>query len=190
MADPVTLALGGAAVGAMMKPKNPLQGAMLGAAAGFTGGAALGAGAGAAAGTVSAGTGIGAGGAALPGVMGAVPTALPSVAAMPLGSGFTAMAPNIAASSLATGSTAAPGLMGSIGAPTFMQQVGSAGEMMAKNPRQTIQGLQSVQGLMEPEQMPQMQQGQIRRSQPLPPVDFASLLNVQPYNPKPISLLG
>ena len=61
MADPVTLAMVGAAAGAALKPNDPLKGAMLGATAGFTGGTALGVGAagagaasGAAAGTAGA----------------------------------------------------------------------------------------------------------------------------------------
>jgi pilus assembly protein FimV len=53
MADPVTLAMVGAAAGAALKPNDPLKGAMLGATVGFTGGTALGVGA---AGTAAAGT--------------------------------------------------------------------------------------------------------------------------------------
>jgi hypothetical protein len=59
MADPITLAVVGAGVGAMMNPNDPIKGAVIGGAAGFTGGTALGAGA---AGATTAGTTIGAGG--------------------------------------------------------------------------------------------------------------------------------
>lgn len=58
MADPITLAVVGAGVGAMLNPNDPIKGAVIGGAAGFTGGTALGAGA---AGT-AAGTTVGAGG--------------------------------------------------------------------------------------------------------------------------------
>lgn len=67
MADPITLAAGGAVVGAALKPKNPLQGALLGATAGFTGGTALGIGAPVAA------TGTAAGDAALAGEIASQP---------------------------------------------------------------------------------------------------------------------
>ena len=55
MADPVSLAMVGAAAGAAMSPKDPLTGAMMGGAAGFGGGAMLG-GAGGAAGATAAGS--------------------------------------------------------------------------------------------------------------------------------------
>lgn len=58
MADPMTLAIVGAGVGAIMNPNDPIKGAVIGGAAGFTGGTALGA---SAAGT-AAGTAVGAGG--------------------------------------------------------------------------------------------------------------------------------
>lgn len=58
MADPMTLALVGAGVGAAMSPNDPLKGAILGGVGGFTGGTAL-------AGTAAAGAGTaGAAGAA------------------------------------------------------------------------------------------------------------------------------
>ena len=42
MGAPLLIPAIGAAAGALMKPNNPLQGALLGAAAGYTGGQALG----------------------------------------------------------------------------------------------------------------------------------------------------
>ena len=59
MADPITLAVVGAGVGAMLNPNDPIKGAVIGGAAGFTGGTALGPGA---AGATTAGTTVGAGG--------------------------------------------------------------------------------------------------------------------------------
>lgn len=59
MADPITLAVVGAGVGAMINPNDPIKGAVIGGAAGFTGGTALGAGgatAGAAGGAGAAGS--------------------------------------------------------------------------------------------------------------------------------------
>jgi hypothetical protein len=212
MADPVTLAMVGAAAGAALKPKDPLKGAMLGATVGFTGGTALGVGA-----TTTAATGLGAGGTALPGVMGAVPTmgtagaagatgigsggvAIPGVmgagssgvAGSTLGSGFSAVGmPNLATPALTTGSMAAPGFAGTAStAPTFSQQLSNAGSYMKENPFQTIQSAQAVQGLLTPEQMQQAPMGQVQRGQPMAPVNFASLLNPQQYKPQPISLLG
>lgn len=214
MADPVTLAMVGAAAGAALKPKDPLKGAMLGATVGFTGGTALGAGA-AASGTAA--TGLGAGGTALPGVMGAVPTmgtagaagatgigsggaAIPGimgtgssgVAGSTLGSGFSAVGmPNIATPALSTGSMAAPGLAGTAStAPTFSQQLSGAGTFLKENPMYALQGMNATQGLLQQEQMPQAPQGQVQRGQPMAPVNFASLLNPQQYKPQPISLLG
>ena len=44
MADPITLAVVGAGIGAMVNPNDPIKGAVMGGAVGFTGGTALGAG--------------------------------------------------------------------------------------------------------------------------------------------------
>jgi hypothetical protein len=60
MGDPVTMAVVGGSIGAMMNKKDPLKGAMLGAMGGYGGGALMGAGMGAGAastaGTTAAGT--------------------------------------------------------------------------------------------------------------------------------------
>ncbi len=58
------------------------------------------------------------------------------------------------------------------------------------NPVLTQFGLQTAQGLLTPDPMPQAPMMQVQRGQPLPPVNFASLLNPQQYRPQPISLLG
>ena len=186
----MTLAMIGGVAGAALKPKNPLQGAMLGATVGFTGGAALGAGA-TAAGTAGTATGLGAGGTALPGVMGAIPTTLPaSTSGFTLSSAAPSMIPNIATPALSTGAMAAPGLAGTVAAPTLSQQLSGAGTFFKENPMYAMQGLNATQGLLQQEPRPQAPQGQVQRGQPLPPIDFASLLNPQQYKPQPISLLG
>jgi hypothetical protein len=191
MADPITLAMVGAAAGAALKPKNPLQGAMLGAATGFTGGAALGAGAGVAgagaAGGLAGGTGLTAAGGTGLGLAGAGGTGLTAAGAGSTGLGLAGSTGlGLAAP---TAATTGYGLT-SAAAPTFMQQLGGAGSYLANNPMQTLQAANSVQGLLTPEQAPQAQPGQVQRGQPLPPVDFAALLNPQQYKPQPISLLG
>jgi hypothetical protein len=191
MADPVTLAMVGAAAGAALKPKDPLKGAMLGATVGFTGGTALGAGAAGAAGTGAAGglaggTGLTASGTGI-GLSGSgaglvAPASMPGLGVTSGASGLGVAAPT---------SFAGVGLTPSaMSAPTFAQQLSGAGSYMKENPFQTIQAAQGVQGLLTPEQMQQAPQAQIQRGQPLPPVNFASLLNPQQYKPQPISLLG
>lgn len=79
MADPITLAVVGAGVGAMINPNDPIKGAVIGGAAGFTGGTALGAGAAGGAGGAAAGAAGSAGAAAqtyastIPGLVSAAP---------------------------------------------------------------------------------------------------------------------
>lgn len=57
--DPISLAVIGAATGAIASPRDPLKGALLGGAAGFTGGSALAASSGAAAGAAAIPTATG-----------------------------------------------------------------------------------------------------------------------------------
>ena len=148
MADPITLAVVGAGVGAMINPNDPIKGAVIGGAAGFTGGTALGAGAagGAAAGTTVGAGGIGgaAGGAGLTsatlgggvpasaglgtasGGLGLTASATPSLAGYGT---FSSTAPSIAGVGGGTGllGTTGTGAMASApfataaGAPTMMQ---------------------------------------------------------------------
>jgi hypothetical protein len=199
MADPVTLAMVGAAAGAALKPKDPLKGAMLGATVGFTGGTALGAGAAGAAGTGAAGglaggTGLAASGAGGTGLAAAGTTATGT------GLGLTAPAATsgLGLTSGASGlGVAAPTSFAGVGltpstmaAPTFAQQLSGAGTFLKENPMYALQGMNSAQGLLQQEQMPQAPQGQVQRGQPMAPVNFASLLNPQQYKPQPISLLG
>ena len=178
MADPVTLAMVGAAAGAALKPKNPLQGAMLGATAGFTGGTALGIGAAGAAGT-AAGTAGAAGAAgtaantALAGQMAAQPalsyaggnianaaaSALPSAASNAAGLSFAGMSPG--AANVANT------------APSFMDKIGMAGKSAYENPMMTAQALNATQGLLTPEQQPP--------SAPAMPLQAGR--GVKPYDP-------
>ena len=83
MADPITLAAGGAVIGAALKPRNPLQGAMLGGMAGFTGGTALGIGAP----TAAAGSGLTGSSAALGGSLGGSTAANTALGAQTTGLG-------------------------------------------------------------------------------------------------------
>lgn len=162
MADPVTLAMVGAAAGAALKPKNPLQGAMLGATAGFTGGTALGIGGAAAGG----GTGLAAGGTALGGGLGqaAAGGALGSTGltaantAAGYGLGEAAMGGSaLAAPAATTGyALAAPAATGAAMAPSFMERLGMAGKSAYENPMMTGQALNATQGLLTPEQQPQI----------------------------------
>jgi hypothetical protein len=182
MADPVTLAMVGAAAGAALKPKNPLQGAMLGATAGFTGGTALGIGAAGAAG--AAGTGLATGGTALGGGLGsagaanAVGGALGSTGltagtgtGIGLGAGTSAA---LTAPAATTGyALAAPAATSAAMAPTFMESVGMAGKSAYENPMMTAQALNATQGLLTPEQQPP--------SAPAMPLQTGR--GVKPYDP-------
>lgn len=68
MADPVTMAVVGGTAGAMLSPKDPLKGALLGAAGGYGGGALLGSSA--VGGSVVSGGGVSGANAFIPGVQG------------------------------------------------------------------------------------------------------------------------
>lgn len=143
MADPITLAVVGAGVGAMMNPNDPIEGAIIGGAAGFTGGTALGAGAAsAAAGTTVGAGGIGgaAGGTGLTATtIGGAAPASAGLGVASGGTGFTASAfPSAAGMGGGTGllGTAGTGAMAS--AP-FATAAG-APTMMATNPLSNLFG--------------------------------------------------
>jgi hypothetical protein len=156
MADPISLAAMGAVGGALLKPKNPLQGALLGATAGFTGGSALGIGA---AGGAAAGTAGAAGAAGT-----AANTALAGqVAAQPALSYAGGNIANAAASTLPATSNAAglsfagmsPGAANVANtAPSFMDKIGMAGKSAYENPMMTAQALNATQGLLSPGEQP------------------------------------
>ena len=138
MADPISIAMIGAAGGAMLSPKDPIKGALLGATAGFGGGALLGAGAAGAAGGAAAGS------AAAPALLGA-----------PIGS--LAGAGSAAGT---YGAAAAPSLLSSLGGMATQ-----AGTFMQQNPTLTGIGLQTAQSLL-PEQTPAPQSAGLMRGSP------------------------
>lgn len=191
--DPVTVALVGAGVGAALKPKNPLQGALLGAAAGFTGGAALGA---AGVGAAAGGTGLAAGtagstGLGLSGGLGATTGAGIGLTAAPAATGY-----GLSAAGSGLGLTAAPaatgyGLSAAAAPATFGATLANLPSAISQNPMLAKTGLDTAQGLMSQEPMMQAPQGQVSKGQPRQAVDFMSLLNPQQnmQRPQPISLL-
>ena len=202
----------GAALGggtSALMGKNPIQGALLGGLSGGVYGAASSAAGSTVAPVMS--TGMGAAGSAVPGVMGAAPTMLPSASTTAFGSslpsvmapsasGFAlnpalpSMIPNVTTQTLNTGLMAAPFNAASTAAPSFMQTLrnipSALNQGARENPMYTLQGLSAAKELATPEPMPQIPMGQVQRGQPVAPVDFASLLNPQQYKPQPISLLG
>lgn len=266
MADPVTLAMVGAAAGAALKPNDPLKGAMLGATAGYTGGTALGIGSA----TGAAGTGLTASGTALggaaktgtalgaqttglstgigsaaPGTMGVgkglsiTPTAIGSAsnvssisnaasaadavnasatapewfglnamiktpgglsvnpATMSAGSSVPGTSYSLSgAPSAANYSLVAPSPVASTPTPSFMDSVSMSGKSAYENPMMTMQALNATQGLLTPEQMPQMSAAPampIQTGRQLKPSDTLAYLD--PYRQsaisnQPISLLG
>lgn len=185
MADPVTLAMAGAAAGAALKPRNPLQGALLGATAGFTGGTALGIGAAGSAGAAGTGLTLGSGGAT---GLGAANTATG------YGLGGSAMGGvGLTAPAATTGySLAAPVATSAAMAPSFAERLGMAGKSAYENPMMTAQALSATQGLLTPEQQPPsapavpVQKGQLR--------DYNPMASMDPYRQsviggQPISLI-
>ena len=202
MADPVTLAMVGAAAGAALKPNDPLKGAMLGATAGFTGGTALGvgaAGAGAAGGTAAgtaAGTSAMAAQPALSYAGGNIATAAnmanaanaANLSAMnSAGMSFAGMSPSAvnAANTANTANMANAANTSNAGlsfagmspnaantAPSFMDKLSMAGKSAYENPMMTTQALNATQGLLAPEQMP---------SAPTMPLQAGR--GVKPYDP-------
>lgn len=179
MADPVTLAMAGAAAGAALSPKDPLTGAMMGGAAGFGGGALMGP---AAAGG-AVGTGIGAGGASLPGVMGAANTAAGAAAGTALPIGFTtnaalpSMIPGAAQTAFGSLAPTAGGVIGGgAAAPGFGQQ---ALNFMNQNPTLTNQGFNLANNMMQEEPTQYAPPGQVSRGGPIQANDYMSLLAPQ-----------
>jgi len=182
MADPITLAMIGAAGGAAIKPRNPLQGALLGATAGFTGGTALGIGGAAGGGT---GLALGSGGASGLGAANAVG-----------GTGLGEFAGGVGLQAPAATSgyaLATPAATNAAMAPTFLERLGMAGQSAYENPMMTAQALSATQGLLTPDQQIHATPGQVSYSRGQgQPVDFNAALNpykqTLPQN-KPISLI-
>lgn len=166
MADPVTLAMVGAAAGAAMKPNDPLKGAMLGATAGYTGGTALGIG-GAAGGASAAGGAAAAGGTtAATNSMIAAQSAQPALsygggnilaantannanlAAMNAGGMSFAGRPPVDPTMLNTASNVSA-------APSFMDKISMSGKSAMENPMMTKEALGATNSLLASDQ-PQM----------------------------------
>jgi len=166
MADPITLAMIGAAGGAALKPNNPLQGAMLGAAAGFTGGTALGVGGATTAAGGGTGLALGSGGAT--GL-----TAANTATGYGLGGAATGGVGLTAPAATAGYGLAAPAAASAAMAPSFTERLGMAGKSAYENPMMTAQALNATQGLLTPEQQPP--------SAPAMPLQAGR--GVKPYDP-------
>jgi hypothetical protein len=193
MADPIItpqlLAAAGAGLGALSKPRNPLQGALLGGIAGYTGGTALGLGAPAAttagAATTAAGTTA---------ELNALAAATKAQPALSYGANNllapAAMDANAAGLSFAGMSPSATTVNA---APSFMDKIGMAGKNAYENPMMTAQALSATNSLLQPEQMPQSAPVPLQAGRGVKPYDFEAAMN--PYRQsviggQPISLLG
>ena len=213
MGDPIItpqlLAAAGAGIGALTKPNNPLQGALLGGLAGFSGGTALGLGAPAAAsggglamgsgGVTGLTSGINAGTNATIGLgtgttagLTAAPAITPLASTVPGATYSLAAAPNMGNYSLV-----APSAVTSAPSTSFMDKVAMSGKSAYENPMMTAQALSATQGLLTPEQQPQIASAPampIQTGRQLKPSDTLAYLD--PYRPsvigsnQPISLLG
>jgi hypothetical protein len=186
MADPIItpqlLAAVGAGAGALMKPRNPLQGALLGGIAGYTGGSLYGASQVAAPGVASAVT------PAQSALLGTQPAV--SASQQSLGS-LLGMQPTVASATAAPVSGSTQALLGTQpmvnAASTSGVGIGTGGfEGMRKfayeNPGLTMTGLNSTKELLTPEQMPQMSAAPampVQRGPGLKPFDPMAAMN--PY---------
>jgi len=203
MADPVTMAVVGGSVGAMMSPKDPLKGALLGAAGGYGGGALMGAG----------GLGASASSGVLPSALSgsttinaAAPIAgqafvNPAVTAMTTGPsgaiGVEAAKTGLFAGSPVTTPFVSSGtstgmIPSSLYEPTFMDRIGSVGKYAQQNPTLSKMAMDSAQQMMQQPQVQMAPAGQVNRGQ-VQANDYMSLLNPQQgtvIRPQPISLLG
>jgi len=201
MADPITLAAAGAGIGALIKPNNPLQGAMLGGMAGFTGGTALGIGGATTA--VGGGTGLAAGagegiGLTTAGAGGGATglTAANTATGLGIGNAGTSSALGLSAVPETSGyllanTAATPTAL----APTFMERLGMAGKSAYENPMMTGQALSATQGLLTPDQQPQIQAAPAMPVQKGPGLKpFDPMASMDPYKQsviggQPISLI-
>jgi hypothetical protein len=196
MADPVTMAVVGGSVGAMMSPKDPLKGALLGAAGGYGGGALMGAGGasalGSTAGTATSGL--------MPGAAGAFGQAVPAIgtnavpAAGIFSGGGTAAIGGINPMTAAGPSTGMiPSSLAETGfMDTALGGLKSAGQFAQQNPYLTQMASQTAQQMMQQPQVQMAPAGQVNRGQ-VQANDYMSLLNPQQgtvIRPQPISLLG
>jgi hypothetical protein len=171
MADPITMAVVGGSVGAMMSPKDPLKGALLGAAGGYGGGALMGAGGLGAAGAGTASTAAGAGSGLMPGAVGGFGQAVPALGANAVPAAGIFSGGGTSALGGMTGITApgpSTGLIGSIlNQPTFMETISGGfkdiGQYAQQNPYLTQMGMQSAQQMMQQPEAQFAPAGQIQR---------------------------
>ena len=211
MGDPVItpqlLAAGGAAIGALSKPRNPLQGALLGSIAGYSGGTALGLGAPTT--TASAATT-----AAAP-VASATNTALANQIALNPAASYaggnivnaanaanTANTANLASMNAAGMSFAGrspidPAMLNTTGvtnaAPSFAEKVGIAGKSAYAHPGESLTALSATNSLLQPEPLQQSAPVNVQAGRGVKPYDFVAAMD--PYRQsvisnQPISLLG
>jgi len=213
MADPIItpqlLAAAGAGIGALSKPRNPLQGALLGGIAGYTGGTALGLGAptaasggglamgsggvtgltsGTGAGLSTGGSAIGLGTGTTAGLT-AAPAVTPLASAVPGASYSLAAAPTMGNYSLV-----APSAVTSAPSTSFMDKISMSGKNAYENPLMTAQAIGATNSLLQPEQMPQSAPVPLQAGRGVKPYDFVAAMD--PYRPsvvggnQQISLLG
>jgi hypothetical protein len=188
MADPIItpqlLAAAGAGIGALSKPRNPLQGALLGGIAGYSGGTALGLGAPAAVtpvATTAAGTSA---------ELNALAAATKAQPALSYGANNllspVATNANAAGLSFAGRSAMDPAMLNvTNAAPSFAEKIGMAGKNAYENTGQSLTALSATNSLLQPDQqmatapvVPVTARGQLR------PFDPVALLD--PYKPSVI----
>lgn len=167
MGDPITMAVIGGGIGAMMSPRDPLKGAMLGAVGGYGGGAMLGAASSAA--TTAGSAGLTAGGGALAptlgSTVGAGGTAIGGTTGLTApaftGFGLTPASTGMAAGQASLTAPTAAGLGISPAAPSFaatLNQVpGVIGDYVKQNPMQSLNMANSLLGEQQQQPMPQPQ---------------------------------
>jgi hypothetical protein len=170
MADPITMAVVGGSVGAMMSPKDPLKGALLGAAGGYGGGALMGAGGASALGSAAGSTGTAASG-LMPGAVGGFGQAVPALGANAVPAAGIFSGGGTSALGGMTGMTApgpSTGLIGSsLNQPTFMETITGGmqglGQYAQENPYLTNMAMQSAQQMMQQPEAQFAPAGQIQR---------------------------
>lgn len=193
MADPIItpqlLAAGGAAIGALSKPRNPLQGALLGGIAGYSGGTALGFGAPTAATTGATTAAGGASDSLLANQIAA------NRAASYAGGNIAATnAPNLVSNSAAGLSFGGrspidPAMLNvTNAAPSFAEKIGMAGKNAYENTGQSLTALGATNSLLQTEPMPQIAAAPampIQTGRQLKPSDTLAYLD--PYRQSAIS---
>jgi hypothetical protein len=207
MADPIItpqlLAAGGAAIGALSKPRNPLQGALLGGIAGYSGGTALGFGAPAATTTAAS--------AAAP-VASVADTALANqIAANQAASygGGNILAANAANTAnlnamnaaglsfkgMAPGYESVANVANTANAtPSFFEKVGIAGKSAYAHPGESLTALSATNSLLQPDPLQQSAPVNVQAGRGVKPYDFVAAMD--PYRQsviggnQQISLLG